>query len=55
VDEGVIDGAVNGVADGARAAGGRVRLLQSGNPRSYAAWVVIGAVAFTSFFLWMVR
>ncbi len=55
VDEGLIDGTVNGVADGARAAGRRVRLLQSGNARSYAAWVVIGAVAFTTFFLWMVR
>ncbi len=55
VDEGVIDGAVNGVATTAREAGGKVRHIQSGNTRSYATWVVIGAVAFTTFFLWMVR
>jgi NADH-quinone oxidoreductase subunit L len=47
VDEGVIDGTVNGVARVAREAGGQARELQSGNARSYAAWVVIGAVGFT--------
>ncbi len=55
VDEGLIDGTVNGVASTAQAVGGRVRHLQSGNTRSYATWVVIGAVALTTFFLWMVR
>ena len=44
VDEGVIDGAVNGSARAAREIGGEVRLIQSGNARSYASWVVIGAV-----------
>ncbi len=44
VDEDVIDGAVNGSARGAREIGGEVRLIQSGNARSYASWVVIGAV-----------
>jgi NADH-quinone oxidoreductase subunit L len=47
VDEGVIDGAVNGTASVARASGGQVRKLQSGNARSYAAWIIIGAVGFT--------
>ena len=47
VDEGVIDGTVNGVATVARESGGEVRKLQSGNTRSYASWVVIGAVGFT--------
>ena len=47
VDERVIDGTVNGVARVAREAGGQARELQSGNARSYAAWVVIGAVGFT--------
>jgi NADH-quinone oxidoreductase subunit L len=47
VDEGVIDGTVNGVAHVAREAGGQARELQSGNARSYATWVVIGAVGFT--------
>ena len=44
----VIDGAVNGVATAAREeSGGEVRQVQSGNPRSYATWVVIGAVGVT--------
>ncbi|MBZ5501636.1 MAG: NADH-quinone oxidoreductase subunit L [Acidobacteriia bacterium] len=47
VDEGVIDAAVNGTASVARASGGQVRKLQSGNARSYAAWIIIGAVGFT--------
>jgi NADH-quinone oxidoreductase subunit L len=47
VDQGVIDGVVNGSARVARESGGKIRELQSGNTRSYAAWVVIGAVGFT--------
>ncbi len=47
VDEGVIDGTVNGTARVARESGGQLRRLQSGNTRSYASWVVIGAVCFT--------
>ena len=47
VDEGVIDAAVNGAASAARGSGGQVRKLQSGNARSYAAWIIIGAVGFT--------
>ena len=44
VDVGVIDGAVNGVAEGLTAVGDGVRHTQSGNTRSYAVWVVIGAI-----------
>src|SRR6202795_5038380 len=57
VDEGVIDGTVNGAATVAREAGGQLRQLQSGNARSYATWVVVGAVGFTVLLLglWMVR
>lgn len=44
VDEGVIDGTVNGMARAASETGGELRKLQSGNERSYASWVVIGAV-----------
>jgi len=51
VDERVIDGTVNGFADVAREAGGQARELQSGNARSYATWVVIGAVGFTALML----
>jgi hypothetical protein len=35
---------VNGIADGARAIGDGVRHTQSGNTRSYAVWVVVGAI-----------
>jgi NADH-quinone oxidoreductase subunit L len=51
VDEGVIDGTVNGVARVAREGGEQARELQSGNARSYATWVVIGAVGFTALML----
>jgi NADH-quinone oxidoreductase subunit L len=47
VDERVIDGTVNSTARIARESGGELRKLQSGNTRSYATWVVIGAVVFT--------
>ena len=45
VDQGGIDGIVNGVGTEAKSVGGVLRLLQSGNIRSYATWVVLGAVA----------
>jgi len=47
VDEGAIDGVVNGTATFARESGSQARKLQSGNTRSYAAWVILGAVGFT--------
>jgi NADH-quinone oxidoreductase subunit L len=47
VDEGAIDGTVNGVARVARESGSELREIQSGNARSYATWVVIGAVGVT--------
>ncbi len=45
VDVGLIDGAANGLAHHTRNLGGAVRHMQSGNIRSYAAWVVLGAIA----------
>jgi NADH-quinone oxidoreductase subunit L len=45
VDAGLIDGTVNGVGSRARDVGSVLRLLQSGNIRSYAAWVLFGSVA----------
>ena len=54
MDEGVIDGAVNGVARVSRESGDRLRYIGSGNVRSYATWIVLGAVIFTSLLLWMV-
>jgi NADH-quinone oxidoreductase subunit L len=44
-DVGLIDGLVNGVGAFARKVGGGLRLIQSGNIRSYAAWVLLGSVA----------
>jgi NADH-quinone oxidoreductase subunit L len=43
-DAGLIDGIVNGIGARARNIGGALRLIQSGNIRSYAGWVVLGAV-----------
>jgi len=54
VDEGAIDGAVNGVASVSLESGDRLRRATSGNVRSYAAWILLGAVIFTSLLLWMV-
>ncbi len=44
VDNGLIDGTVNGVAALARSTGGGLRRQESGNIRSYASWVGLGAV-----------
>jgi NADH-quinone oxidoreductase subunit L len=44
VDAGLIDGTVNGVGSRARGIGSILRLIQSGNIRSYAAWVVLGSI-----------
>jgi NADH-quinone oxidoreductase subunit L len=44
VDVGLIDGAVDGVGAWSRSVGSALRLIQSGNIRSYAAWVVWGSV-----------
>jgi NADH-quinone oxidoreductase subunit L len=40
----LIDGAVNGAAQMVRGGGGILRRLQSGSTRSYAAWILLGAV-----------
>jgi NADH-quinone oxidoreductase subunit L len=48
-----IDGTVNAIADGTAAIGDRVRRTQSGNTRSYAVWVVVGAlVVIAVIFFW---
>jgi NADH-quinone oxidoreductase subunit L len=54
IDEGVIDGTVNGVAAVSRESGDRLRRASTGNIRSYATWIVLGVVVFTSLLLWMV-
>jgi len=52
VDVEAIDGTVNGIAHGATAVGDTVRHTQSGNTRSYAVWVVIGALAVIVILFW---
>jgi NADH-quinone oxidoreductase subunit L len=54
VDERVIDGTVNGVATVSRETGDRLRHANTGNIRSYATWIALGVVVFTSLLLWMV-
>jgi NADH-quinone oxidoreductase subunit L len=44
VDAGLIDGTVNGIGARSRGVGSILRLLQSGNIRTYAAWVVLGSI-----------
>ncbi|MGB6685572.1 MAG: hypothetical protein WBH24_18115, partial [Candidatus Acidiferrum sp.] len=53
VDVAGIDGAVNGVASTATSIGDTLRHTQSGNTRSYAVWVIIGAlVVIAIVFFW---
>jgi len=48
-----IDRAVNGIAEGTTAIGDGVRYAQSGNTRSYAVWVVVGALVIIAvIFFW---
>jgi NADH-quinone oxidoreductase subunit L len=54
VDERAIDGTVNGVATVSRETGDRLRHANTGNIRSYATWIVLGVVIFTSLLIWMV-
>ena len=52
VDVRTIDATVNGIADGATGIGDGVRHTQSGNTRSYAVWVVIGAIVIIAIIFW---
>ncbi|HEY6293455.1 MAG TPA: NADH-quinone oxidoreductase subunit L [Terriglobia bacterium] len=51
LDTEVIDGAVNGSAEATADIGGILRRVQSGNIRSYAAWVLAGAVGWLGYLL----
>jgi len=52
-DVAVIDGAVNGIAHETTVLGDGVRHTQSGNTRSYAVWVVVGAIVIIAvIFFW---
>jgi len=52
VDVGMIDGSVNGIAHGTEEVGDTVRHVQSGNVRSYAVWVIIGAIVILVIIFW---
>jgi NADH-quinone oxidoreductase subunit L len=52
IDQGVIDATLDGSADGARELSDSVRHMQSGNLRSYAGWVAIGATAVIAYMVW---
>jgi NADH-quinone oxidoreductase subunit L len=52
VDIRAIDATVNGIAEGASDLGDGVRHTQSGNTRSYAVWVVIGALVIIAIIFW---
>jgi NADH-quinone oxidoreductase subunit L len=52
VDVQAIDGTVDGIAQGATAVGDSVRHTQSGNARSYATWVVVGALVIILIVFW---
>jgi NADH-quinone oxidoreductase subunit L len=53
IDQGVIDATLDGSADGARELSDEVRHMQSGNIRSYAAWVAVGATAVIAYMVWV--
>jgi NADH-quinone oxidoreductase subunit L len=53
IDQGVIDGLVNGAGTTSKGIGNELRRMQSGNIRSYAAWVAIGGAAVLAYMIWL--
>jgi NADH-quinone oxidoreductase subunit L len=53
VDQNVIDAALDNSADGAREVSDSLRHMQSGNLRSYAAWIAAGAAVIIAYMIWM--
>jgi NADH-quinone oxidoreductase subunit L len=53
VDQGVIDATLNGSAEGARELSDQVRHMQSGNLRSYAGWIALGAALVIVYMVWI--
>jgi NADH-quinone oxidoreductase subunit L len=52
IDQSVIDGMVNGAGTASKDIGNELRRMQSGNIRSYAAWVAAGGAAVIAYMLW---
>lgn len=53
IDQGVIDATLNGSAEGARELSDNVRHMQSGNLRSYAGWIALGAALVIVYMVWV--
>lgn len=53
VDQGLIDTVINDSADATADAGGALRRMQSGNIRSYAAWLTAGAAVVLVYMVWL--
>jgi NADH-quinone oxidoreductase subunit L len=53
IDVALIDDSVNALASGARSVSGAFRRMQSGNLRSYAGWVVVGAALILAYMVWV--
>ena len=53
VDQNVIDDTLNDSAEAARDVSDSVRHMQSGNLRSYAGWVALGAAGVIAYMIWM--
>jgi NADH-quinone oxidoreductase subunit L len=53
IDQNLIDAAVNDAAYNTRRVSDMIRHMQSGNIRSYAAWVAVGATAVIAYMVWL--
>jgi NADH-quinone oxidoreductase subunit L len=53
IDQDIIDATLDNSADGAREVSDSVRQMQSGNLRSYAGWIALGAAAVIVYMIWM--
>jgi len=52
VDEGVVDGAVNGAGTIVSGAGAALRRLQTGSMRAYALSIFVGVVVILGYYVW---
>jgi len=53
IDQEVIDGMVNGAGAASKNIGNELRRMQSGNIRSYAAWVAVGGAVVIAYMVWL--
>src|SRR5438876_228603 len=53
IDQGVIDATLDGSASTAREVSDNLRHMQSGNLRSYAGWIAVGAMAVIAYMVWI--